>query len=100
MADEKPHPHVRPLGPPQEVPVFNCVVYVSPRDETGKVTARCANLPEVTAAGATEREALQGIVTAFKRAASAYISRGETIPFVAPPPKSTGDSERLIAVHL
>ena len=100
MDEKKPHPQVRALGPPQSVPVFNCHVYVSPRDASGSVSARCVNLPEVSASGATVREALAAIVAAFKKATAAYLGRGEAIPFVPPPPKVPGESERLLPVHL
>jgi len=100
VADEHPPHHVRALGPPQTVPVFNCQIYVAPRDAGGKISARCANLPEVAFSAATEREVLQGIVAAFKRTVSGYVERGEAIPFIAPPPKFPGESERLIGVHL
>ena len=55
-------------APRADVPVYNCHVLVAPRDAEGWVVARSSNLPEVTARGRSEREALANVVAAFKAA--------------------------------
>ena len=84
-----------------DVPVFNCHVYVSPPDGAGQVTARMANLPQIVGSGPRERNALRTLVQAFKQAATGYLSRGEQIPWREEPlPLGPGDQQRWIPVHL
>ena len=85
---------------PQNVPVFNCVVHVAPRDADGTVVARVANLPGIEGRGRSEREALTQIVAAFKAAVAAKVAAGEAVPFIEPAPLAAGETQRLIAVHL
>jgi len=85
---------------PQNVPVFNCVVHVAPRDADGTVVARVANLPGIESRGKSEREALTQIVAAFKTAVAAKVAAGEAVPFIEPPQLAAGETQRLIAVHL
>jgi hypothetical protein len=83
------------------VPVFNCVLYVAPKDADGIVVAHAANLAGIQGQGRSQREAIAGAVAAFKATVAGYHARGETIPFVPSPPKpGPGETERLIAVHL
>ena len=90
--------HGVPLGP---VPVFNCIVIVSPRAADGKVRARVANLPEIAVEGASEREVLQRIVADFKRIVGERHAAGQTITWQEPPLKpETSEQQRLIGVHL
>jgi len=90
--------HGKPLEP---VPVFNCVVHVSPPSADGTVVARVVNLAGIEGRGRSEREALAQVVAAFKAAVASYHTKGETIPFLAQPAKPVpGETERLIAVHL
>jgi hypothetical protein len=90
--------HGIPLGP---VPVFNCVVIVTPRAADGKVRARVANLPDIAVAGASEREVLQGIVAQFKQVVGQLHAAGQSIPWQDPPLKpEPHEQQRLIAVHL
>ena len=91
-------PHVQRLDPP---PVFNCVVYVAPPDAAGAVAARVANLAGIEARGRTQREALAQVVGAFKARLAEHVAAGETIPWLDPPTSlTTGETQRLIAVHL
>ena len=99
--DDLPDPRVHALGPPQNVPVFNCRVLVSPRNSAGLVIARAAELAGIEASGKSEREALQQVVTAFKAVVAHYHAAGTNIPWLTPPlDKQPGDQERFIAVHL
>lgn len=92
---------VRHVSPPVEVPVYNCLALVTPRNAEGLVTARAANLAGVTAEGKSEREALAGLVAAFKGAVSAHRENGRPIPWAEPPEEpQPGDQQRFIAVHL
>lgn len=98
----QPHHSLHPLSStPEDVPVYDCRVYVSPPDESGRVTARAATLADVSATGRSEREALQGVVRAFKSVIVAYRERGEAIPWIDPPLEpSPGEQTRWLAVHL
>jgi hypothetical protein len=83
-----------------DVPVYNCHVYLSPRDERGIVRARAASLAEVFAEGSGERDALRNIVQKFKAAIGGYTSRGEPIPWLAgPSPPRPGETQRFVPVH-
>jgi predicted RNase H-like HicB family nuclease len=83
------------------VPVFNCHACLSTPDAEGWITARSCNLPEVVARGKTEREALAGLVAAFKAVVSRYHTAGEAIPWADSSAKAEpGERERWIAVHL
>ena len=94
-------PLVQAIGPPVEVPVYNCHVYLSPRGGDGKVAARCATLPEVQVRGDNERDALQKIVAAFKETVAGYREQNQAIPWSDPPQAAEPDEQqRLIAVHL
>ena len=98
---DAPDPRVHALGPPQNVPVFNCRVLVSPRNSAGLVSARAAELAGIEGSGKSEREALQQVVTAFKAVVAHYHAAGTNIPWLTPPlDKQPGDQERFIAVHL
>jgi len=83
-----------------DVPVFNCIVYVS-QQAGGGVRARVANLPGLECTAASEREALGKIVPAFKQRVGEQM-RGETpIPWIDPPnPAEAGEQVRFIPVHL
>ena len=87
--------------PPPEVPVFNCVVNVSPPDEKGEVLARVANLEGIEGRGKTEREALAQVVAGFKAFVSKHHASGQPIPWLrGDKTLRPGDVQRLIAVHL
>jgi predicted RNase H-like HicB family nuclease len=88
-----------PHSPGQPVPVFNCVVHVSPPAD-GIVVARVVNLAGIEGRGRSEREALAQAVAAFKAAVSQYHAAGEAIPWLNPSDPRLGESQRLIAVHL
>lgn len=100
--DDRPDSAGLPVvGESGGVPVFDCHVIVSPSDERGVVTVRMTRLPDITASGPTEREALQRVVAAFKVLAQEHVTRGEQIPWASEPLKpQDGESERWIPVHL
>ena len=83
----------------EPIPVFNCVVYVSP--VAGGVRARVANLPGLECTAASEREALAKIVPAFKQRVAELMQSDTPIPWIEPPaPAEPGEQKRLIPVHL
>jgi hypothetical protein len=85
---------------PADIPVFNCIVYVSP-EAGGGVRARVANLPELECTAATEREALGKIVPAFKERVGELMHRETPIPWIEPPSlPEPGEQKRFIPVHL
>lgn len=85
---------------PANVPVFNCIVYVS-HDDSGMVRTRVANLPGFETSAVGEREALTKIVTALKQRVAELSKRGESIPWIDPPvPPMPGEQTRFIPVHL
>lgn len=99
-ADE-PDPSVRPLGQPAAIPVFNCRVLVSPKDSTGMVLARAAEVAGIEARAPSEREALQTVVKAFKALVKQHHESGTPLPWLAESlARQAGDQERFIAVHL
>ncbi|HUE72247.1 MAG TPA: hypothetical protein VMP01_15290 [Pirellulaceae bacterium] len=84
-----------------DVPVYNCVVIVSPRDAAGLVHARCATVAGIDASGPSEREALSQVVTAFKATIARHLAADLPIPWIDPPsPPAAGEQQRFIAVHL
>lgn len=83
------------------VPVYNCVVHVSPPATDGTIVARVANLAGIEGCGRNEREALSQAVAAFKAAVSKYHAAGEPIPWLKnSAPAAAGELQRFIAVHL
>jgi hypothetical protein len=92
---------VKALGPPQDVPVFNCIVNVSRNAADGLVTARMANLAGLEASGKSEREALAQLIAAVKTYLAARQTDRQPIPWLTTPvsPK-TGEVQRFIALHL
>lgn len=85
---------------PPNVPVFSCIVYVSP-DAGGGVRARVANLSGLECTAASEREALGKIVPAFKQRLGDVMRSGTQIPWIEPPmPARPGEQKRYIPVHL
>jgi predicted RNase H-like HicB family nuclease len=86
---------------PPSVPVFNCLVNVTPPGKDGQFTATVANLAGIVGRGKSEREALAQVVSAFKDAVARLTAAGQPIPWIDPPsPPGEGQSQRLIAVHL
>ena len=92
--------NVRDQSKPADVPVFNCIVYVS-TDAGGGVRARVANLPGIECTAASEREALGKIVLAFKQRIGELMHGKTQIPWMDPPnPAEPGEQKRFIPVHL
>ena len=84
-----------------DVPVFNCVVIVSPRDAEGMVSARAAELAGIAGRGKSEREALSQVVAQFKDLVSRRYAAGDDIPWLQPPlAPGPQEQQRFIAVHL
>lgn len=91
---EHPSPQANP-------PVYNCRVYVAPRNEQGVVQARVAQLADVQAEAVSQRAALAAVVAEFKCVLSDCHARGEQPPWLdAPLPIAPGETEFYIAVHL
>jgi hypothetical protein len=84
------------------VPVFDCHVLIRRRTEPGgKLFARCAAAPSVTAEGTTEREVLQSIVIRFKYFVQEHLGQQQPIPWTVPElTPEPGEVERWIPVHL
>lgn len=94
-------PRVKSIGPPVGVPVYNCIALVSPRNADGVVCVRAANLSDLKTTGASEREALQHLVGAFKIIVSQAAAEGRPVPLLAEPhPARPDEQQRFIAVHL
>lgn len=85
---------------PIDVPVFNCIVYVS-KNSIGGVHARVANLAELELDAGTEREALSKLVPKFKQRVADFTAAKTPIPWIEPPsPQAADEQVRLIPVHL
>jgi DsbC/DsbD-like thiol-disulfide interchange protein len=98
--DQGQEPRVRLVGEPQAAPVFNCRVIVS-RDPAGQVTARAAELEGLTASGASQREALQRLIEAFKSLVKERLAKGEEILWRRPGESAgPGETELHVAVHV
>jgi thiamine pyrophosphate-dependent acetolactate synthase large subunit-like protein len=83
-----------------DVPVFNCIVYVSSAADGG-VQARVANLAGLECSAANEREALGKIVRAFKARVAEHLQNKSAIPWIEPPAAAVaGEQKRYIPVHL
>ena len=99
-ASETTELNVKGVSKPKDVPVFNCIVYVSNHTGSG-VHARVANLSDLVCSASTEREALSRIVSAFKQRIVELTQSGTPIPWIEPPsPTESHERKRLIAVHL
>ena len=85
--------------PPQDVPVFDCVVYVA-RDEAGTIHARVANLSGLVEEAASEREALEKLVRRFKAQVAQLVQSGTPVPWIEPTPPRADEQTRYIPVHL
>jgi hypothetical protein len=95
------HAHVKQLGPPESIPVYNCIALVAPRGSDGLVHVRAANVAGLRTTGQSEREALQHLVGAFKIIISQATAAGLPVPILAEPLDAAPDEQqRLIAVHL
>ena len=85
---------------PSEVPVFGCLVYVSP-NTAGGVRARVANLPGLECSASNERAALMAIVAAFKKCVAEHMQSDTPIPWIEPPSTmEPSEQQRSIPVHL
>ncbi|MEM8679188.1 MAG: hypothetical protein AAGF97_07550 [Planctomycetota bacterium] len=93
---------IRPLGPAESVPVFNCEVLIGPApDDATRVRARVANLAELEVRAESELAALKQIVPLFKQRVAECVAAGKAVPWAKPPLEPTeAEQKRLIAVHL
>jgi len=83
----------------QDIPTFNCLVYVCSVD--GGVRARVANLDGIEITASDERTALSKIVPAFKAKVEQILADHESIPWIDPPLQATGEEQtRFIPIHL
>jgi len=83
------------------VPVFTCIVILSPDAVTGRIFARVANLPEMTAEGNAERELLMLLTKRFKAFVQDCLQNNRPIPWGDPPTALLpGEQQRFIPVHL
>ena len=89
------------MSAPPGVPVFNCVVNITRPAADGAVVATVANLAGISARGQSEREVLTKVIPLFKDAVARLHAAGQPMPWLDPPtPPATGETQRLIAVHL
>lgn len=96
---DKKHEDSLPLAGSSPPPVFNCVVYVAGAD--AGVVARNAHWTDLEFHGASEREAIQKLVAAFKTRAAEHHAAGKPLPFdEPPPPPAEHESRRFVPVHL
>lgn len=78
---------------------YNCEVRL--RADAGVFVATAANLPSVTATGATEREALDAIRAELAKAIAAHKQTSGAIPWVVPaPPPLAGEQVRKLQVTI
>ncbi len=83
------------------VPVFTCIVILSPDVATGRLSARVANLPEMTVEGNAERELLMLLTKRFKAFVQDSLQHNRPIPWMDPPTAlQPGEQQRFIPVHL
>ena len=83
----------------QDIPTFNCLVYVCSVD--GGVRARVANLDGIEITASDERTALSKIVPAFKAKVQQILADQESIPWIDPPLQATEEEQtRFIPIHL
>ena len=91
--------HTLADGRATDVPVFNCIVYVT-HDEHG-VLARVANLPGIEFRAGGEREALSKVIPRFKQRVAELHASDTEIPWIEPlPPMRPGEQKRFVPVHL
>lgn len=81
------------------VPAFGCTVFVSRRE--GQFEGRVANLAEITASAASQRELLAAIVKQFKAVVAKHVAEGEEPKWTDPPLEKRDDEQKLfLPVHL
>jgi len=83
-----------------DVPVFDCIVYLSIND-TGGVRARVGNLPDLQCTASSEREALMKLIPVFKQKVADWTARQVPIPWIDPPTAAESTEQvRYVPVHL
>lgn len=83
------------------VPVFTCMVILSPDATTGRLSARVANLSDISAEGNAERELLLLLTRRFKAIVQDCLHNNRPIPWIDPPATAqSGEQQRFIPVHL
>ena len=93
---------IRPLGPAEPIPVFNCQVLIGRLNkDPSQVRARVANLAGIEVVAESERTAMQQVVAAFKERVTRSRAESRPIPWLDPPQAAEPHEQtRLIAVHL
>ncbi|MCR9118757.1 MAG: hypothetical protein NXI22_17615 [bacterium] len=95
---DAPSLHAKSI-PLQNVPVFECIVYLQ-TSESG-VRARVANLAGLECTADSEMSALRKLVTEFKRTVGELTTQKQPIPWIDPPaPAEPGELKRFVPVHL
>jgi len=97
---DQPDPHelrVRPASEAEQVPVFNCHVFV--RRTSSGVAARVANLPGIAVEAEDQRQAMQRILPLFK-ATVAELMKDGPIAWIEDCTPNEDEQELLIPVHL
>lgn len=83
------------------VPVFNCVVILSPIPGSTKLAGRIANLAGISAEGNTERDVLIQLTRRFKLTIQELNQKQQSIPWIDPPETPRpGEMQRFIPIHL
>ena len=83
------------------VPVFNCIVILSPDVATTRLKGRIANLADISAEGSTEREVLMALTKRFKSIVQDCAQNQRAIPWIEPPEQpAPGEMQRFIPIHL
>ena len=78
---------------------YRCRVLLSPVGE--RFSAQALHLPEITAEGGTEEEALANIAAALKTAITEYLKRHQQIPWSHPPREEPSEAkEKIVIVHV
>ena len=81
--------------------MYNCIVLVKTDQQTGRVSGRVANLPEISATANSERDMLLAISRHFKSTVQQHLAANQPIPWREPAERPhEGESERFIPVHL
>ena len=88
-------------GGPGCVPVYNCHIILSRIPATGRLTARVANLADLSAEGNAERELLLFLTRRFKAVVQDCVRNQREIPWIDPPElPAPGEQQRYVPVHL
>jgi hypothetical protein len=86
---------------PGSVPVYNCVVILSPISGSSRLRGRIANLADIFAEGNSERDVLIQLSRQFKAVVQEHTRNSHPVPWIDPPESAgPGEQQRFIPVHL